>query len=123
MFFNLSKRFRQVYNNKKNIIIQTALSVLIHLFSIISVYLISISLHMHLSLWVFLVIFPPVILFTLVPISLAGWGVREGAMIGFLTMIGAEKEIVLSLSLLYGIIVIVCSLPGMYFWVTSKDKY
>lgn len=122
LVYNLSRRFRKVYNNLTNIIIQTSLSIVIHLLSIIAIYAISIALGMDYSLWVFLVIFPPVILFTLIPISLAGWGVREGAMIGLFMLIGAPKEAVLSLSVLYGIIVIICSLPGMYFWLTSKNK-
>ncbi len=121
-FYELSKRFRNVYRTKLKIIIQLVLSVIIHLFSILAVYAISKSIGMEYSLGVFLVIFPPVFLFTLIPISLAGWGVREGAMIGFFMLIGASKEQVLSLSVLYGIIVILCSLPGMVFWITSKNK-
>lgn len=122
LFYNLSLRFRKVYRGKINILIQTSLSVLIHLMSIMAVYAISKAIGMDYSLWVFLVIFPPVFLFTLIPISLAGWGVREGAMIGFFLLIGAPKEQILSLSILYGIIVICCSLPGMIFWITSKNK-
>lgn len=121
-FYKLSKRFRKVYNNKKSIFIQLLLSIVIHLFSILSVYTISRTIGMDYNLSVFLIIFPPVYLFTLIPISLAGWGVREGAMIGFFMLIGASKELVLSLSVLYGIIVILCSLPGMYFWIKSKNK-
>jgi uncharacterized membrane protein YbhN (UPF0104 family) len=118
--YHLSNRFRNVYNNKRNICIQTSLSILIHLLSIISIYIISIALGMEYSLSVFMVIFPPVFLLTLIPISLAGWGVREGAMIGLFMLIGASKESVLSLSLLYGFIIILCSLPGMFFWLTAK---
>jgi glycosyltransferase 2 family protein len=118
--YHLSNRFRNVYNNIQNISIQTSLSLLIHLLSIMSIYIISIALGMEYSLGVFMVIFPPVFLLTLIPISLAGWGVREGAMIGLFMLIGASKESVLSLSLLYGFIVILCSLPGMFFWLTAK---
>jgi uncharacterized protein (TIRG00374 family) len=121
-FYELSKRFRKVYRTKIKIIIQLVLSVIIHLFSILSVYTISKAIGMNYNFGVFLVLFPPVFLFTLIPISLAGWGVREGAMIGFFMLIGATKEHVLSLSVLYGIIVILCSLPGMIFWLLSKNK-
>lgn len=118
--YHLSNRFRNVYNNTRNICIQTSLSILIHLLSILSIYMISIALGMEYGLGVFMVIFPPVILLTLIPISLAGWGVREGAMIGLFMLIGASKESILSLSILYGFIVIVCSLPGMIFWLTPQ---
>lgn len=119
--YQLSNRFRRVYHNKPNIFVQTGLSLIIHLFSILSIYMIAIALGMEYSLVVFMVVFPPVILLTLIPISLAGWGVREGAMIGIFMLIGAPKESVLSLSVLYGFIVIICSLPGMFFWVTTQS--
>ncbi len=121
-FYELSKRFRSVYRTKSKIILQLALSVIIHLFSVMSVYVISKAIGMDYSFGVFLVIVPPVFLFMLIPVSLAGWGVREGAMIGFFMLIGAVREQVLSLSVLYGIIVIICSLPGMIFWLLSKNK-
>ncbi len=117
--YHLSNRFRRVYNNTSNICIQTGLSLVIHLLSILSIHMIATALGMDYGLMVFMVVFPPVILLTLIPISLAGWGVREGAMIGIFMLIGAEKETVLSLSVLYGFIVILCSLPGMFFWVTA----
>ncbi|MDT8317699.1 MAG: UPF0104 family protein, partial [bacterium] len=64
----------------------------------------------------------PVFLFTFIPISLAGWGVREGAMVGIFLLIGASKETVLPISILYGLIVIIHSMPGMFFWIHSKER-
>jgi len=122
LFYELSKRFRQVYNNRSNIMIQLGLSVIIHLFSIMAIYYISKSVGMEYSLGVYLVVMPPVILFTLIPVSLAGWGVREGAMVGIFMLIGAAKEPVLSVSMLYGLIVVLHSLPGMLFWLESKKS-
>lgn len=117
---HLSQRFRKVYNNGRNIGLQTALSMVIHLLSIFAISLISMALGLEYNIGIFMVIFPPVFLLTLIPISLAGWGVREGAMIGIFLLIGAPKESILSLSILYGFIVILCSLPGMFFWLTAK---
>jgi uncharacterized membrane protein YbhN (UPF0104 family) len=72
---------------------------------------------------VYFVAVPPVLLLSIVPVSLAGWGVREGGMVGIFMLIGADKETVLSMSILYGIILIVSSLPGMYFWIKNKGRY
>jgi uncharacterized membrane protein YbhN (UPF0104 family) len=55
-----------------------------------------------------------------VPISLAGWGIREGAMIGIFLLIGADQTKVLAMSIIYGILLIISSLPGAYFWIKSK---
>lgn len=122
LFYELSRRFRTVYSDIPNITKQLALSVIIHLFSILSIYTIGLSLGLEYELGVYLVIIPPVFLFTLIPISLAGWGVREGAMVGIFLLIGAAKETVLPISILYGLIVIIHSLPGMFFWLRSKNR-
>lgn len=122
LFYELSRRFRTVYSDIPNITKQLALSVVIHLFSILSIYTLGRSLGLEYELGVYLVIVPPVFLFTLIPISLAGWGVREGAMVGIFLLIGAPKEAVLSISILYGLIVIIHSLPGMFFWMRSKNR-
>ncbi|MGB5685327.1 MAG: lysylphosphatidylglycerol synthase domain-containing protein [Candidatus Electrothrix sp.] len=72
------------------------------------------------SLQVYLVMVPPVILLTLLPISLAGWGIREGAMIAFFLLIGAEKSRILTLSLLYGFVSLIASLPGFVIFLRRK---
>ncbi|MDH3974488.1 MAG: flippase-like domain-containing protein [Deltaproteobacteria bacterium] len=122
LFYDLSKRFRKVYSNIPNISGQLILSVIIHLCSILCIYAIALAIGLEYGLGAYLVIMPPVFLFTLIPISLAGWGVREGAMVGIFLLIGAPKEAVLSISILYGLIVIFHSLPGMIFWVQSKSR-
>jgi uncharacterized protein (TIRG00374 family) len=68
-------------------------------------------------------LFPPVLLLTTVPISVAGWGVREAAMVtafGFVGVAGADS---LSLSLIFGVAVILSSLPGGLIFLLSKDRH
>jgi hypothetical protein len=120
IFANLSSRFRQVYANKQAIIAQISLSVIIHFLSILALYELSLSIGMTLPLGVFLVAVPPVFLLTIIPISLAGWGVRESAMVGIFLLIGASKELILSVSILYGVMLIVASLPGLFIWLRGK---
>ena len=59
---------------------------------------------------------------TIAPISLAGWGVRESGMIGLFLLIGANKAQVLSMSVLYGLILLAASLPGLYLFLMSRHK-
>lgn len=120
LFANLSSRFRQVYANKQAIVSQIALSVIIHFLSILSLYELACAVGMTLPLTVFLVAVPPVFLLTIIPISLAGWGVRESAMVGIFILIGASKEMILSVSILYGVMLIVSSLPGLFIWLRGK---
>lgn len=60
---------------------------------------------------------PLVILLTILPISFAGWGVREGAMVGLFAMSGASKRQSWPVSIAYGVILIVSSLPGFAAWI------
>ena len=75
---------------------------------------------MDLDYYLFLIAMPPIFLLTFVPISLAGWGIREGAMVGLFMLAGADKSQILAVSILYGITLIISSLPGGLFWLDSK---
>jgi hypothetical protein len=118
----LSERYFQVYSTLSSINIQLALSVLIHLFSMTAIYVLGIGIGLEYPLSVYLVLVPPVILLTILPISLAGWGIREGAMIGFFLLVGADKTKVLSFSILYGLLVLIHSLPGLFVYLAQKNK-
>ena len=65
---------------------------------------------------------PPVILVTTLPISIAGWGVREGAMVVAFGFIGVADHSALVLSLLFGLVIIATSLPGGVVWLASADR-
>jgi hypothetical protein len=42
-------------------------------------------------------------------------------MVGFFLLIGADKETVLALSLLYGLIMLLSALPGLLVYLTEKQ--
>ena len=64
---------------------------------------------------------PPALVLTVIPISVAGWGVREGALIGLFSLIGADKTAVLMMSLLYGLTLIIVSLPGLVTYLKGRQ--
>jgi uncharacterized membrane protein YbhN (UPF0104 family) len=64
----------------------------------------------------FLAIMPAVTLATTLPLSLGGWGVREGAFVLLLGHVGVPAADALTLSLLYGVGGVLCGLPGMLAW-------
>jgi Lysylphosphatidylglycerol synthase TM region len=66
-------------------------------------------------------IMPPVILVQLVPISLAGWGVRETALIVMLAVFRVPTENALAVSLLVGLCQLACALPGGIIWLAAAD--
>ena len=116
----VSQQLNLILHDIRSIFFHLVIGVLIHLFSIINIYFVSQSVGLEFSLLTIAVIVPPVILLTLIPVSLAGWGIREGAMIGLFGLIGAAATNVLSMSILYGIILIIASLPGLYTYLYRK---
>ena len=62
---------------------------------------------------------PPVILVTVVPISIAGWGVREGAMVVAFGFIDVPASAAFAVSVLFGLTLAAASLPGSLIWWLS----
>lgn len=57
----------------------------------------------------------PIILFSMVlPISVSGWGVREVVAVAFATNAGLTPDMAVAVSVAYGLIVLVSSLPGLF---------
>jgi hypothetical protein len=69
-----------------------------------------------------LVLVPPVVLITSLPISISGWGTRELAMVTALGLVGVPSDIALSTSILYGLCSLLTSLPGGLLWLLSERR-
>lgn len=99
-----------------------AYAVLGHLNLSLVVYVLALGLGLQVTFVDCVVLVPPVILATTIPISIAGWGVRESAMVTAFGFIGVAAHSSLVLSVLFGIAVTVASLPGGLVWLTSPDR-
>jgi uncharacterized protein (TIRG00374 family) len=101
------------------------LAVLAQIAMAISAYTVSASLQINLTFLDCLVLMQPVALITALPISVGGWGVREGAMIGLLSLVGIPASAALVLSVQIGLLTVLVSLPGGLLWLlrrpTSKE--
>jgi len=65
---------------------------------------------------------PPVMLITMLPISIAGWGVREATMglaFGYAGLMASEG---VNISLLYGAVSFIVGLVGGLVWILSAEK-
>ncbi len=120
LFVRLANRLNTLYASRTLLIKHIAISVVVHFFSVLTMYGLSLSLGLGLNFQTMLIAVPPVFLLTIVPISLAGWGIREGAMVGIFMLVGADQTKVLAMSILYGLLLIISALPGSYFWIKSK---
>lgn len=57
--------------------------------------------------------FPAVLMLQVLPLGIGGLGVREASLVLFLGAIGAPEEQAISLGLLIGLMILICSLPGL----------
>ena len=65
----------------------------------------------------FAILMPAVMLLVALPISAGGWGLREGAMVAALALVGVGRAPALLLSVELGLIGTVVSLPGGVIWL------
>lgn len=68
-----------------------------------------------------LAVVPPVALVQLIPVSLAGWGVREVALAQLLGVLGVAPERAVAASILFGLVQIAAALPGGLIWLAGWD--
>lgn len=95
------------------------LSILVHGLIVLSVHVIAIGLGLDVGLFESLVLVPAVILLTTVPVSIGGWGLREGLMVVALGLAGVPADAALSVSVLFGLAQIVAGLPGGALWLAA----
>lgn len=93
-----------------------------HVFFCIAVTMIAKSLSIELTIINSLILIPPVVLISTLPISVGGWGIRELAMITMLGLVGIAQEEALILSLETGLLLIAAGTPGGLFWLLRKQK-
>ncbi|MFZ5781009.1 MAG: lysylphosphatidylglycerol synthase transmembrane domain-containing protein [Pseudomonadota bacterium] len=92
------------------------------LVAIIAFFLVSQSVGAPLSLIDCAVTLAPGLLVALVPVSLGGWGMREGAFVVLLDFYGVKPEQSLIVSILFGLALLVASLPGLVLWFGPSER-
>lgn len=65
---------------------------------------------------------PTILLVSTMPISIGGWGVREGAMVIGLGFAGIPAEEALAISVAFGFAQIIIGLPGAVIWLIMRSK-
>ena len=67
-----------------------------------------------------LVIVPAVMLVSMAPVTFAGWGLREGAMIVGLGLAGVSASDALATSVAFGLLLVVLGVPGAALWLARR---
>lgn len=92
------------------------LSLLIHISVAGTVWLLALSMGIELKFSHALVLMPIILFISSIPISIAGWGLRESAMVTVFGMVGMPAESALAVSVGFGLMMLVSSLPGGIVW-------
>ncbi len=95
------------------------LSLSMHLMAICIVFILSRGMGMEMTALECLALVPVALLISTLPISLAGWGMREVAMVAALSFAGVENSEALALSILFGLTILVVSLLGAVLWLVQ----
>jgi uncharacterized protein (TIRG00374 family) len=112
--------FRETLSNKAVIGAIVAISLVVHLGLALSVWLVARSLSIAMTVFDCISLVPPIVLLTSVPISIAGWGVREAATVVAFGYIGVEPDDALALSIAFGAMQIAAGLPGGILWLARR---
>ncbi len=94
-----------------------AIAALAHLDLIVAAAVLGNALRLPLSLLDYLVVMPVATLAMVLPISIGGWGVREGVLVAILGAMGIPAQTALAFSVMFGLAIIVGSLPAIPIWL------
>jgi len=98
------------------------LSVVVHGLIVLSVYVIAVGLGLEVGLFESLVLVPAVILLSTLPVSVGGWGLREGLMVAALGLADVPADAALTVSVLFGFAQIIAGLPGGALWLMGGER-
>lgn len=111
-----------IMRSRRGALYVLGLSILIQVANVLILYALGQGLSIHMSLGLYFVFMPVVLFLSMLPISIAGWGVREGAMVAALAVVGVPAHESLALSICFGLCLIFVSLPGGLIWFVSRSK-
>lgn len=98
------------------------LSFVVHALTVTAVWCVAQSISLPVSFSNLFLLILPVVLISMLPISIAGWGVRETAMMVAFGYAGLPESGGVNISLLFGATTFLLGVFGGVLWITSADK-
>ena len=117
----LSRESRRLFTHPRRCSAVLALSVCTIGLTVLAFKLVGDAVGSRLSVESWAMIVPPVSLIQLLPVSLAGWGVREVVLVVALASFGIPAEAALATSVLMGLCLVIVGLPGGLIWLADWD--
>jgi uncharacterized protein (TIRG00374 family) len=117
-----SKRILDRLYNGQAFFFIFGLSFLIGLINCFAYFAIAEALNIPLTFWQVLILTPPALFLSMMPISISGWGIREGATVMMLAIAGISSSDALCISIIFGLSLLTISLPGGIIWLISPKR-
>jgi uncharacterized protein (TIRG00374 family) len=119
---SLSAAVRGVAADGDAVLPLLALSFLIHIITVLAIVIFLAAVAPQSNLILCAALVPTIMLVAMVPVSIAGWGVRESVMIYGLGLAGVEAEAALVVSILVGLSLAAVGLLGGLIWVIQINS-
>ena len=112
---------RVLFSSEKSLWV-VGLTIVVQAMVVMSTYFCALALGVKFGM-VHLLMLPLIMLVSSIPLSFAGWGLRESAMVTGLGFAGISAADALAVSVSFGIAQLLVGLPGIVIAVMSKHKY
>jgi len=122
VFHNILKFFFGALQARKHTGLVLLLSTIVNLGTIFSYFIVASELNVTIDFFDFLFLVPLITFASSLPISVAGWGIREGASVYLFSLIGFSFDQAFLLGIIFGITHLIGSLPGGVIWILERDK-
>ncbi len=113
----LARGLRRIAGSPAAVAELFTLGVLAAVVGITQTYLVGSQIGIPLGLASYLVVVGGACLITVLPISIAGWGVREAAIVGLFSEMGIDAEKSLVVSVIFGLSLMIVACPGGILWI------
>ena len=97
-----------------------AWSAVSHMLAALAAYWLAAALGVDVALGTFLTAALCMLLATMIPLSYAGWGIREAGAVWLFAQLGVPAEQALAISVLFGAALLAAALPGLTFWLAPQ---
>jgi uncharacterized protein (TIRG00374 family) len=113
---------RRIFLRSENSIPILTLGVASQIGASMAAYAIARSLDLNITAIQCMILMQPITLFSTLPISIGGWGVREAAMVTLFGLVGVPPSAALIVSIQVGLVAVVLSLPGGILFLIQRTK-
>jgi len=119
--FEIARAARQVLLDRTRGAGVALLSIFIHILTVFAAWCLARAIATTPNALNMLILIPPVMLISMIPISIGGWGIREGAMVVAFGYAGIEPSQALAVSVLLGGSTLAVGIVGGALWIAERN--